>query len=262
MIGIENLGGSIIKSSRCAEFVTDKGFKKAVKNIKNAKVDCVVVVGGNGSYNGAKSLKDAGVNVIAVPGTIDNDLYYTSKSLGYDTACANAIDAIEKTYQSLQAFSRGAVVEVMGRHCPDIAVTCAILSNAHMLITENLPFEKILQDVNGIIKSGVESPLIIVQENILNVDDLAKFLQQNTQKEFRSSVLGYIQRGGKPTNAEKLLAIELAVETINDIVTKRYGVAVGKDKDEIFSIDIDKALKCAKRQNDHFLSVYNSIKHQ
>lgn len=228
---IESMGGSIIKSSRSKDFMTSEGFSLAVKNIKS-NFDCVVVVGGNGSYKGAIDLMNAGINVIAIPGTIDNDLYYTDKTLGFDTACQNALDATIKIRQSLQSFDRGCIVEVMGRHCPDIAEHTAILSNADMLITEKLDFEKILTDVKATISSGVSSPLIIVQENLIDVNALAKYLEQTLQKEFRASVLGYIQRGGEPTANDKLFAIQLAVASQKKIAESLFGYALGK-KDEV-----------------------------
>ena len=132
---IQNLGGTIIKTSRSKDFVTKEGFEKAIQTLKNHNIDCTVIVGGNGSMRGANDLVNAGVNVIAIPGTIDNDLGYTQKTLGYDTACQNASEAIIKIKQTMQACGRGTIVEVMGRNCADIAIRSAILSNADMLIT-------------------------------------------------------------------------------------------------------------------------------
>lgn len=254
---IENLGGSIIKVSRSNEFTTEQGFQKALKNIKKSKSDCVVVVGGNGSFMGAKRLADSGVNIIAIPGTIDNDLFYTDKTLGYDTACNNALDAIIKIKQTMQACDRGAVIEVMGRNCPDISIFSAILSDADILITEKVDFEVVLKDVQKLIKKGVESPLVVVQENLLDVRALAEYLQKNTNKVFKSNILGYLQRGGMPTSTEKLFAIELACETVKNVLSEKYNVALGIREDKIFSQNLTSALKEKPRTSGRLSAIYS-----
>ena len=258
LVGIENQGGSVIKVSRSKEFVTEQGFNKAVKTAK--KYDCVIVVGGNGTFKGARDLSLAGVNVLAIPGTIDNDLFYTDKTLGYVTACNNALDAIIKIKQTMQSLDRGAVIEVMGRNCPDITIFSAILSNAEVLVTEKQTFEDILKQVKQAIKKGADSPLVVVQENLMDVRELATYLQQNTGKEFKANVLGYLQRGGAPTSREKLFAIELACETVQNILTDNYNKAIGIKNDVIFSQDIVKALNEKSRTSGKLKAIYDFYK--
>ena len=253
---IQNLGGSFIKTSRSKDFVTDEGFKKALETIKKHNIDCLVIVGGNGSFNGANDLCNAGVNVIAIPGTIDNDLAYTDKTLGYDTASQNAIDAIVKIKQTMDTCDRGTIVEVMGRHCSDIAVRSAILCDADLLITEQLTNEQILKKVENIINFEKENPLIVVQENILDVNSLAKFLEEKTQKEFRATIIGYLQRGGEPTANDKLFAIQLATETIKNILQNNYNIAIGEKNGEIISQKIDKAVAMIKQPDFKLFEVY------
>lgn len=254
---IQNLGGSVIKTSRSKDFVTQEGFNKAIDNIKKQNIDCLVIVGGNGSFNGANDLYNAGVNILAVPATIDNDLAYTDKTLGYDTACQNAIDAIVKIKQTMDACDRGTIVEVMGRHCSDIAVRSAILCDADLLITENLTFEHILKKVNDIIDSQKKNPLVVVQENILDVNSLSKFLEEKTKKEFRATIIGYLQRGGEPTANDKLYAIELACETIKLVLESNLNKAIGYKNGEIITKDIQFAVSMQKEKNDKLINVYN-----
>lgn len=254
---IQNLGGSVIKTSRSKDFVTQEGFNKAIDNIKKQNIDCLVIVGGNGSFNGAIDLYNAGVNILAVPATIDNDLAYTDKTLGYDTACQNAIDAIVKIKQTMDACDRGTIVEVMGRHCSDIAVRSAILCDADLLITENLTFEHILKKVNDIIDSQKKNPLVVVQENILDVNSLSKFLEEKTKKEFRATIIGYLQRGGEPTANDKLYAIELACETIKLVLESNLNKAIGYKNGEIITKDIQFAVSMQKEKNDKLINVYN-----
>ena len=255
---VQNMGGTILKSSRCKEFQTQKGFETAVKNFKESGFDCLVVVGGNGSLNGAKDLDKVGVKIFGIPATIDNDLCYTDIALGFDTACQNAVCDIIKIKQSMSAFDRGFIAEVMGRNCSDIALTTAILSNADMCITENVEFDEILDKVNEKTKNGVKSPLIIVQENVLNINDLAKFLEEKTQREFRSVQLGYIQRGGEPSNVDKMFAIELAVETIKKVLNDDYGYAIGKENNKMISKKFSEALKCEKSKSQSLIELYKN----
>ena len=128
MTQFQNMGGSILRSSRCKEFQTPDGFQSGVQTIKKHNFDCVIVVGGNGSLRGAYDLKKVGINVLGIPATIDNDLAYTDLSIGYDTACQNAVCDITKIKQSMSAFDRGFIAEVMGRHCSDIALKTAIIT--------------------------------------------------------------------------------------------------------------------------------------
>jgi len=255
---VQNMGGSILKSSRCQEFQTQQGFQKAVENIKSGDFECVVVVGGNGSLRGAYDLMNAGINIVGIPATIDNDLAYTDLSLGFDTACQNAVDDIVKIKQSMSAFDRGFIAEVMGRHCSDIALKTAIISNADMCIAESVSFEKILEKVNEKTKNGVKSPLIIVQENLLNVDNLAQYLQTETQREYRSVKLGYIQRGGEPSNVDKMFAIELAVLTMENLQNQSFGIALGKKDGQMISQNFDKVLNEKDERKSLLKKLYQS----
>lgn len=258
MSEIQNLGGTIIKTSRSKDFITEEGFNKALKNIKSNNIDCLVVVGGNGTFNGARDLFNAGVKVLAIPATIDNDLEYTDKTLGYDTACQNAVDVIVKIKQTMDALDRGTIVEVMGRHCSDIAVRSAILCGADVLVTEQEDFEHILKKVKDVIDAKKRNPLIVVQENILDVNNLAHFLEERSGKEFRSTVIGYLQRGGEPTANDKLLAIKFAVKTMECVLKNVYGKAIGVLNDEVFSVDIEKAVQ-PKSKSNKLLDIYKNF---
>lgn len=209
---VSYLGGSFLKSYRCPEFKTEAGVKKGVKFSKKHKFDAIIAIGGDGTLKGVKELNDAGVNVTFIPATIDNDVMISEKSLGFDTAINNAVEAIDMIEQTMATMDRGMVVETMGRDCPDIAISCGLAVGATMIITpeSDLNFEHILQKLNKKMSSGDKTPIIIVQEHVLDIDSLAKYLEQNTNIEFRSINLGYIQRGGAPTVADRILAIKFA----------------------------------------------------
>lgn len=254
---VENLGGSIIKSSRCLEFMQDDGFNKALKTLKELDVQCVVVVGGNGSFKGARDLKNAGVNVIAIPGTVDNDLAYSDLSLGFETACQSAVELINITRQTMETFDRGFIVEVMGRDCADIALYTSIITNADICITEDIQSDEISNCIKNIIKNGNESPLVVVKENLLDIDELANNLSKQTGKTFRAIKVGYAQRGGEPTNSDKMLAIELACATVKKFLNGEFGIAIGKNNDKIISKDISIVTTQRRLYSQRLYDLYN-----
>lgn len=218
-----SLGGSVLKSARSPEFRELEGKQKAFEIYKKHEFDALIVIGGNGSYRGAKEFSTLGANVICLPGTIDNDLNYTEKSLGFDTAVNNSVSAIDKIKDTMTSNDRGAVIEVMGRHSGDIALNSATASNADAVVVEEVPhtITRVIEDVKRAIVRGVESPIVIVSENILNIEELASELENRTGKIFKTTVLGYIQRGGNPTVYDRNFAMELAVKTI-DLLQKGY----------------------------------------
>ena len=253
---IENLGGSIIKSSRCFDFMKEEGFNKALETIKKLNIDCIVVVGGNGSFKGANDLSNAGINVIAIPGTVDNDLAYSDLSLGFDTACKSAVDLINITRQTMETFDRGFIVEVMGRDCADIALYTSIITNADLCITDEMNFETICDEVRKIINSGISSPLIVVKEYLMDIDLIASKLEKCTSKTFRAIKVGYAQRGGEPSNADKMFAIQLACATIQNIKIKNFGVAIGKVNEKIVSKDLNSVTNQKRSYSNHFMELY------
>ena len=257
---ISFLGGSVLKTARCKEFSTDEGVKKAYKILKKHKIDILVVLGGNGSYKGAISLMNEGQKLICVPGTIDNDLYYSDISLGFDTAVNNAVNAIEKIKQTMLSNNRGLIVEVMGRDCGNIALNTAISVNANCLVISEDEQSKnnIEKFVKNAIKNGVDSPLVVVQENILDGEELTKNLQEKFNKQFKFEKIGYVQRGGSPTVKDKIFAALLAIQTTNSIKNNEYNIAVGLNKENIFTKDLNLVLKAKSNFNKNLYDLYLS----
>ncbi len=231
---IGNLGGSILKCHRCLEFKTEKGVKKAAAVVKRNKFDCIVAIGGDGTLRGVKELSEAGVNVIFIPATIDNDVMISEKSLGFDTAVNSAVSAVDSIKQTMLTMDRGVVVETMGRECSDIAVHTGLAVGATLIVTGETQnnFEDILKKVKAKIKAGDNCPVIIVQEHVLDVEALAKYLEEKIKIEFRASRLGYLQRGDSPTVADRILAIKFAkcvVEAIENKEQNRCASILGDD---------------------------------
>ena len=234
---IAHLGGSNIKSTRSSEFLTKQGFKRAIQNIKLNEIDCLVVLGGDGTLRGAKELSVAGVKVIYIPATIDNDLSYTDQTLGFDSAVNAAVDAIDKIKQTMLSLNRIFICEVMGRHCPDIAISSAIATDATILITEakNFSFKETISKIKEAIESGEEAPSIVIRENILNVFELAKKIQNELDIETRACRIGYVQRGTSPSVMDRILARKFAQAVLDLISSKKFNRAVGQAKSKIIT---------------------------
>lgn len=234
---IAHLGGSNIKSTRSSEFLTKQGFKRAIQNIKLNEIDCLAVLGGDGTLRGAKELSAAGIKVIYIPATIDNDLSYTDQTLGFDSAVNAAVDAIDKIKQTMLSLNRIFICEVMGRHCPDIAISSAIATDATILITEakNFSFKETISKIKEAIESGEEAPSIVIRENILDVFELAKKIQNELDIETRACRIGYVQRGTSPSVMDRILARKFAQAVLDLISSKKFNRAVGQVKNKIIT---------------------------
>ena len=226
----KNKGGIIIKSSRSSEFMTDKGFKKAVSNLRKNKIDVLIVMGGNGSLCGVKKLCNAGVKCLFIPTTIDNDIKESDYCIGFDTAVYNAVDFIEKVDTSMQAFDRICIYEVMGRHCPDIANMVTDLTNADYCYTSESTKSECLKVIKNKIKKD-KSPKIILQENVIPNEDLKTYLSQNLKgADVKVAVVGYVQRGGFATKHELFMAKEFAEGIYKCIKNGQYNKIIKFEK--------------------------------
>jgi len=236
---VKTLGGVIIKSSRSQEFMTQKGMQKAIRTIKKHEIDCLVIMGGNGSLCGAKELVKKGVKVLFVPTTIDNDIKESDYSLGFDTAIYQASQFVKDVDFSMQSFDRICIYEVMGRHCPDLANRVGKNVNACYVFTANSTKEDLLKNVKHAIKIGNYSPKIILQENTVNIEELKKYLQENLKnRDIKTSIIGYYQRGGHATELELKYSKLFACEIIKCIKEKQFNKMVVKKKNIFESIDI------------------------
>lgn len=233
-----NQGGSFIKTSRSELFKTDEGKALALEQLKKNKIDYLIVIGGNGSLCGAKSLSKFYLNIIFLPGTIDNDIYYTDNTIGFDTAVNNATNAVDIMMDSMKSNDRGFVVEVMGRKCPDIAIQVGKKTNADLVVADPVSFDEILKKL--LLKKLGDAPLIVVRENLVDVNSLAEFLTNKLNKTFKSTILGYLQRGGNPTKQEKLLTQKLSKMAIKQIVLDKKTMAIGTKNGKTVAVDFTK----------------------
>lgn len=239
-------GGTILKTARSKRFMTEEGQERAVRNLETFRIDALVVIGGNGSYAGALELSKRGVPVICLPGTIDNDLGYTDYTIGFDTAVNTVLDAITRIRDTSSAHERTTVIEVMGRHCGDIAIYSGLAGGAeYVLIPEVEPdlndiSLKILEGVN---KGRLHSIIINAEGSMYPSDVLVENLSERTGREVKLVVLSYLQRGGSPTLQDRLLATECGAKAVELIDNGIYNKAVGTAGGEIMGFDLEEALK-------------------
>ena len=242
---IQGLGGSVLKVSRSDEFRTNAGLEKASRNLKKNEIDALIVIGGNGSLAGAINLLKYGIKVIGIPGTIDNDLYYTDKSLGFDTAVNNSVKSINDMMQTMEANNRGMVVTVMGRNCGDIALYTAVGTMASSLATKELgtTIEDIVEDVRVCMNAGDTSPLVILSENCeYSAKDVEKEIRRKLKIDTRSTELGYIQRGGYPTIFDRMYGLNMGIWAVELLEEGKYNIALGMKNNNMMYVPLDTCL--------------------
>ncbi|MBQ7351384.1 MAG: ATP-dependent 6-phosphofructokinase [Clostridia bacterium] len=235
---IETIAGTIIKTSRSPEFMTEKGFRKAIDNLKLNEIEGLIVIGGNGSFRGARDLVNAGVNVIGIPGTIDNDLFYTERSLGFDTAVQQAVNTVTDIKQTMYANDRAVVFKCMGRHCGDIALHTAVAVEADSLAVNEIEYSipQIIEDVRNSMSHGVKAPVVMMSEGCkIDMDEIVYELQSQLHIVARGIELGYIQRGGVPTYYDRMLGVRWGVLAVQLLMQDMTNLAVGVKNDKIFS---------------------------
>ncbi len=242
-------GGTILGTARSDEFMTELGLKKAVDKLNENNIEGLVVIGGDGTLAGAKSLSDAGVNVIGIPATIDNDLGFTDYTIGFMTATETAVDAISKLRDTSSSHGRANIVEVMGRHCGDIALTAGLAGGAETIIIPEIKYDidaMVKKALNGI-KRGKRHHIIVVAEGAADSYELSKELEEKTGIETKVTVLGHVQRGGVPTVFDRLMASRMGNQAVKLLKNGRTGIALGLKCNEIIKLNMEDALKIPKR---------------
>jgi 6-phosphofructokinase 1 len=239
--GIIQLGGTILHTLRCPAFEEPEGVNCAAETLKKNSVDGLVVIGGDGSFRGALELsKKSSVPMAGIPATIDNDVYGTDETIGFDTAVNTAVGSIDKIRDTAISHERIFIVEVMGRKRGFLALEVGICVGAEIiLIPENpLKLEEIVGIMDANAKKGKRAGIIVAAEGVGDTHKLMRELQQQTESEVRLSILGYAQRGGSPTTRSRLLASLFAEKAVEVICSGEGNRAVGLRNGEITSIDL------------------------
>ena len=247
---IINKGGTILKSARSADFRTAEGRKKAYDNLVAAGIDSFVVIGGDGSFTGAEIFNEEyGFPVIGIPGTIDNDIYGTSHTLGYDTALNTVIDAIDKIRDTANSHNRLFFVEVMGRDAGHIALNAGIGAGAEEILIpeEDFGLDRLVESLKRSKGSGKTSSIVVVSEGDKigkNVFELKDYIEENMPEyDVRVSVLGHMQRGGSPSCFDRVLASRLGVKAVETLLDGKSNYMVGLNQDKITLTPLEQAIK-------------------
>ncbi len=244
-------GGTILRTARCPEFKTPEGQEKGMKNLREAGIEGLIVIGGDGSFMGAKVLSEKGFPTIGIPGTIDNDLAYTDYTLGFDTAANTILDAINKIRDTMSSHERISIIEVMGRHCGDLALYAGIGGGAEVIIVPEVKLtnEDIVNKLLEFRASGKRSGIVVLAEGAGHADELTKMLVEKTNLEIRSSVLGHIQRGGSPSNQDRYLGTSFGAHAVQLLKKGIGNRIVGIRNNEIYDIDIIEGLAIPRKFN-------------
>ena len=263
---IINKGGTILKSARSTEFRTKEGRQKAHKNLLKRDIEALVVIGGDGSFTGAVIFNEEfNFPVIGIPGTIDNDIFGTSHTLGYDTALNTAVDAIDKIRDTASSHNRLFFVEVMGRDAGFIALNAGVGAGAEEILIpeENLGLDRMLESLEKSRRAGKSSSIVVVAEGDKsgrNVYELAQYVEENLPEyDVRVSVLGHMQRGGSPSCFDRVLASRLGVKAVELLLDGKTNLMVGLKDNEVIATSIAEAIKGGHSINQELLRVSDII---
>lgn len=247
--GIINRGGTILYTARSAEFKTQEGLQKAVDNCHKLRIDGLVVIGGDGSFRGAKDLSALGIPTVGVPGTIDNDIAYTDYTIGYDTACNIAMEAIDRIRDTSESHERCSIVEVMGRKAGYIALHTAIATGADAVIIPEYEhdIENIISMIRKKHQTGRANFIIVVAEGVPGGGKrILAEIQNTTNLEVRLTILGHIQRGGSPTLIDRLNATCMGSHAANLLKDGIGNRIVGIKNGKVYDVDIFEGLSMQK----------------
>ena len=248
-------GGTVLGTARSDRFLTDEGFKRALNMLESFSIEGLVLIGGEGSMRGGISLSEAGITVMGIPGTIDNDLAYTDYSIGFDTAVNTVLSLISNIRDTSSSHERSTVIEVMGRHCGDIALYSGVTGGAETILIPEVPL-----DINSIAKKIIQGRnrgklhnIIVKAEGVdIKSELLAELIKEKTGVDTKIVVLSYVQRGGSPTARDRLLASRIAYKAVLLLKEDSVSKAVGINGEEIVAYDLADALKM-KREPDKSL---------
>ena len=245
---IVHRGGTLLRSSRSPEFLTEEGFKKALNVIEVFNIDGIVVLGGDGSMKGAKKLSEHGVPTMGIPCTIDNDLGYTDYTIGFLTAVETAVDAISKIRDTSTSHGRANIIEVMGRHCGDIALYAGLAGGAESIIVPEMKcdIEDVCKKVINGRNRGKLHHIIVLAEGAGKAHEVAGQVIEKTGMDTRVTILGHIQRGGTPTVFDRIIASEMGRKAVELLIEGKEARALGIKCNNIIDLDIIEALNIKK----------------
>ncbi|MBO4603973.1 MAG: 6-phosphofructokinase [Clostridiales bacterium] len=249
-------GGTFLMTARSMSFMEDQGVLKGARMMEAYELDALVVIGGDGSYKGARALARIGIPVIGMPGTIDNDIASTDYTIGYDTAMNTAMECIDKLRDTASSHERCSVIEVMGRRAGYIALNVGIATGAEAILIPEVPFD-FNKDVLRIIldgrNRGKKHYVVIVAEGAGKATEIAKQIEEATGIESRPTILGHLQRGGSPTLRDRTTASLMGIRAIDCLIEKRFNRLIVEKNGEIGDVDIEEGLEMTKTIPESFI---------
>lgn len=255
-------GGTVLYTARCLEFKTEEGQRKGAEMCEKLGIDALVVIGGDGSFRGAKALANLGIPCIGIPGTIDNDIACSEYTIGYDTAMNTAVEMVDKLRDTTQSHDRCSVVEVMGRNAGYIALNVGIATGAIATLIPERPYDlerDILERMQFTQKTGKKHFIVIVAEGAGHAQDLANEIQARTGIDSRATVLGHVQRGGSPTLRDRVTASRMGYQAVILLEKGIFNRVVAVSADKIVDYDINVALYMHKSIDTTLLDVAETI---
>ncbi len=245
-------GGTVLRTARSEEFKQEDGFNKAMDMLHAYDIEGLIVIGGDGSYHGAKLISDHGIPTIGMPGTIDNDIGYTDFTIGFDTAVNTITSEIYKIRDTMRAHDRVGVIEVMGRHCGDIALWSGVAGAADMILVPEIPvpWEEAAKKLANNKLRGQLTSIVIIAEGAGKAEDFAQYVREHTDVEIKAIVPGYIQRGGNPTAFDRVLAARLGQRAVDLLANDIGGRAVGVHDNQIIDVSLEDALTIPDKFDD------------
>ncbi len=254
-------GGTILRTARSPEFMTDQGRELGVKFLHKRGIEGVIVIGGDGSFRGAEALSELGIPTIGIPGTIDNDLAYTDFTLGFDTACNTVLDAINKLRDTMSSHDRICIIEVMGRNCGDIALHAGLGGGAEIVLVPEVPttYLEILDRLNEDRSKGKFSSIIVVAEGAGKAEDLREKIKASLGASVRATVLGHLQRGGSPSCRDRYLGTCWGVHAVKLLKDGIGNRVVGIRDNRFIDMDKAKAMTMKKEFNYELYDMANIV---
>ena len=254
-------GGTILGTARSLEFETPEGQKRGAQILNDYGIEGLIVIGGDGSFKGAKALSDLGINTIGIPGTIDNDMGYTDFTIGFFTAIETVTDAIGKLRDTSSSHGRAVVIEVMGRHCGDLALYSGLAGGAESIIVpeHNFSINEIIDKMEHGRKRGKLHHLITLAEGVGDPYSLAKELEEKTGIETKVTILGHVQRGGSPSAVDSLLGSSMGSRAVRLLEDGKTNLAIGYVDGSIIEVSIDEAVSKKSEFDERLYELANSL---
>lgn len=248
---ILNRGGTFIRTSRLPSFSEKEVRAKGIENLKKHNIDLLVVIGGDGSYKGAKALADDGFPTVGLPGTIDNDVSSTEYTIGFDTALNTVVELVDKLRDTSLSHNRCSVIEVMGRHCGDLALNAAIACGAEVVSAPEriVPDAEIARRILECKRKNKQHAIVIIAENTTDINKLSEEIERVSGFNTRPSILGYVQRGGTPSAFDRVLASRMGIFAIEEIAKGNKNFVVGVKLGKISAIEINEAIQMKRTDN-------------